>query len=197
MKLHRQFAHASKERLTKLLKDGGCGDKDFLKEVENISDECQFCLKYRKPKPRPVVGFPKSQEFNGCVSMDLKEVAKGKVWLLHLVDEATRYTAAAVINSKKTEIVVEKIIQIWFAYFGAPKKMHSDNGGEFSSEVMRDLHEKFNVETSTTPGEAPYSNGTVERGNTMLYETTMKTKEDVKCSLETALAWAVSAKNSL
>ena len=62
---------------------------------------------------------------------------------------------------------------------------------------MRDLHEKFNVKTSTTQRELLCSNGTVERGNTMLYETTMKTKEYVKCSLETALAWTVSAKNYL
>eukprot|EP00794_Sanderia_malayensis_P006696 gene6696-7457_t len=47
------------------------------------------------------------------------------------------------------------------------------------------------------PGGAPYSNGTVERNNALLYETTMKTKEDAKCSLETALPWAVSAKSSL
>lgn len=196
-KLHRQFAHASKERLLRLLKDGGCTNSDFLAEVEKCCDECSFCLKYRKPKPRPIIGFPKAQEFNGCVSMDLKEVTKGKVWILHLIDEATRYTAAAVIYRKKTVVVVEKILQIWIAYFGAPEKMHSDNGGEFSSEVMRDMHNKFNIETSTTPGEAPYSNGTVERNNALLYETTMKTKEDEKCSLETALAWAVSAKNSL
>ena len=37
----------------------------------------------------------------------------------------------------------------------------------------------------------------MERGNVMLYETMMKTKEDVNCNLETALAWAVCAKNSL
>jgi len=34
VKLHRQFAHASKEKLIKLLKDGGCDDPDFLAEVK-------------------------------------------------------------------------------------------------------------------------------------------------------------------
>eukprot|EP00794_Sanderia_malayensis_P014650 gene14650-16168_t len=72
-----------------------------------------------------------------------KEVNKGKLWILHLVDEATRYTAAAVIDTKRTEVVVEKIFKIWLAYFGTPKKMHSDNGGEFSSHVMREMHEKL------------------------------------------------------
>ena len=40
------------------------------------------------------------------------------------MDEATKYTAAAVIHTKRKSVVVEKIFQIWFAYFGAPKKMH-------------------------------------------------------------------------
>ena len=55
----------------------------------------------------------------------------------------------------------------------------------------------LSTETSTTPGEALYSNGIVERNNAVIYESMMKTKEDVKCSFETALAWAVSAKNAL
>ena len=58
-KLHRQFVHASKERLLQLLRNGGCYDKEFLQEIENCCDSCQFCQKYRKPKPKPIVGFQK------------------------------------------------------------------------------------------------------------------------------------------
>ena len=42
-KLHRQFAHASKERLLQLLRNDGCYNKEFLQEVENCCDSCQFC----------------------------------------------------------------------------------------------------------------------------------------------------------
>ena len=59
------------------------------------------------------------------------------------------------------------------------------------------MNEKFGIETSTTLGESPFSNRKVEIGNAMLYETMMKTMEDAKCSMETALSWAVCAKNSL
>ena len=137
-----------------------------------------FCQKYRHAKPRPVVGLPKGDRFNQVVSMDLKEVVKGKCWILHLVDNCTRYTAAALISTKKKEVVVKKIFQIWLAYFGSPVKFHSDCGGEFENEVLKELAEAFGVEISTTPGEAPFSNGVVERGNTMLYETMKKTQED-------------------
>ena len=197
LKLHRQFAHASKERLLRLLKNGGCTDLEFMKAVEKCCEECQFCQKYRKPKPKPIVGLPKAEKFNEVVSMDLKEVEKGKIWILHLVDSCTRYTATALIKSKRKEVIVKKIFKIWLAYFGAPLKFHSDNGGEFANETFREMNEKMGIETSTTPAESPFSNGVVERNNAMLYETMMKTMEDQNCDMETALAWATCAKNSL
>ena len=42
-KLHRQFAHASKERLIRLLKTGGCNDRDFIQAIEKCCDTCEFC----------------------------------------------------------------------------------------------------------------------------------------------------------
>ena len=196
-KLHRQFAHASKERLLKLLRDGGCEDKEFLAIVKNVCETCTFCHKYKQAKPRPVVGLPKATKFNEVVAMDLKETEKGKEWILHLVDHCTRYTAAALITSKRKDVIVKNLFKIWLAYFGAPRVFHSDCGGEFENETFKEMAEAFNIEISTTPGESPFSNGVVERGNKMLYETMLKTQEDTKCSKETALAWAVSAKNSL
>ena len=197
VKLHRQFAHASKERLTKLLKNAGCEDKELRKQIEVCCDECEFCNMYRQPKPKPIVAMPKASKFNQVVSMDLKELVKGKRWILHIVDEATRYTAASIVDTKRSDVIVKNVMKIWIAYFGRPDKIHSDCGGEFSSEIFRELNDKFGIETSSTPAEAPFNNGVVERGNKVLYESMMKTKDDVKCDDETALAWAVSAKNCL
>ena len=146
---------------------------------------------------RPVVRFPVANEFNQVVCIDLKEVQKGKLWFLHMIDGATRYTAASLISTKKKEAVVEKIFQCWIAYLGAPKRLHSDCGGEFTNNVMIEMSEKLGIETSTTAGEAPFSNGLVERSNKILYESMMKTMQDTKCDMSTALAWAVSAKNCL
>ena len=66
--------------------------------------------------------------------MDLKEYSKN-VWFLHLIDLATRYSAAAVIRSKGKDVIAKKLCQIWIAIFGSPHKFLSDNGGEFSNEV--------------------------------------------------------------
>ena len=73
----------------------------------------------------------------------------------------------------------------------------NDNGGEFESSEFKDMCENFNIKIVTTPAEAPWSNGICERHNHILTETLLKIKEDVNCSWETALAWAINAKNSL
>ena len=186
-KIHRQFAHATKDSLIRLLKNGGCNDKQFFDIIKDVCEKCEFCLKYRKPKPRPVVFFPKGQRFNDVVCLDLKEVVNNKLWMLHLVDCATRYTVACLIDTKRKDLVVTRIFQTWISYFGSPVKIHSDCGGEFCNEVMKEMHEKFGIETSMTPGEAPYTNGIVERNNAVIYESMMKTKEDVSVVLK--LLW--------
>ena len=73
--------------------------------------------------------------------MDLKEVEKGNKWILHLVDLATSYTAAVIIDRKEREIVVDRIFKICLAYFGAPKKFHSNCGGEFANHVFHEMNE--------------------------------------------------------
>ena len=136
LKLHKQFSHATKERLLQLVKASGCSDAEFKKCVEEICDECDICQKYKKPRLRPVVSLPLANRFNQCVSMDLKEFQHNKVWILHLIDAATRYSGGCLICTKKKEEVVSRIFKIWIGYFGCPKKFFSDNGGEFANEVM-------------------------------------------------------------
>ena len=179
------------------MKNSGCKDKEFIKCIEHCCDTCELCSKYRKRPLRPVVSFPMADRFNQVVAMDLKEVEHTKTWILHLIDVATRYTAACLSKTKKKELVVRKIFQIWVAYFGSPIKFHSDNGGEFANSCFQEMCEKLGVEVSTTPSEAPFSNGVVERHNAILYETFKKTMDEANCDEDAALAWAVSSKNAL
>ena len=43
MKLHRQFSHASKEKLRKLLCDGGCENQEFMNAIDQVCDDCEIC----------------------------------------------------------------------------------------------------------------------------------------------------------
>ena len=196
LKLHRQFAHAHKDKLRKLLKNSGCQDQEFYKCIDDCYDKCELCQKYRKPPLRPVVGYPLAQNFNEVVCMDLKQI-EPSLWILHLIDAATRYSSACLVKNKRKETIISSIFQIWIRYFGRPIKFFSDNGGEFANEEFKMMNEQLNIETVVTAAESPFSNGIVERHNRILAEAMMKTLADVKCDKEMALAWAVSAKNAL
>ena len=73
----------------------------------------------------------------------------------------------------------------------------TDYGREFDNENFRDMAQNLNIIVRTTAAESPWSNGLNERHNGILGETVNKTLEDVKCSFDIALHWAVSAKNTL
>ena len=59
------------------------------------------------------------------------------------------------------------------------------------------MNEKLNVLSLTTVGESPFGNGRVERDNLVISRAMKKTIQDVRCSPEVALAWAINEGNSL
>ena len=53
-KLHRQFSHLTSQRLKLLLKDAGIKDQECIELVEDITNRCDICLKYKRTPPRLV-----------------------------------------------------------------------------------------------------------------------------------------------
>ena len=80
---------------------------------------------------------------------------------------------------------------------GSPHKILSDNGGEFNNELFRDLCDLLDAHVLTTSAESPWQNGITECHNAIIGNMMTKVKEESNCSLEIALAWSLSAKNSL
>ena len=195
MKLHRQFGHPSAERLIKMIRNSGCNNSALEKEIICLSEKCEICKKFRKPSPKPVVSLPLAENFNETIAMDLKSY--GKVYFLVIVDVYTKFCAAAVINNKRPETIIENLFSSWITLFGAPKKILTDNGGEFSNSIMIQFAESFNVKLLATAAESPFSNGIVERLNSVLGMSVSKILQDSNCSVKIALAWAVSARNAL
>ena len=73
----------------------------------------------------------------------------------------------------------------------------SDYGGEFNNEEMRALGDKFGIKILTTAAQSPWSNGVCEPLNSTLAGSVNKIMHECKCNLDIALAWVVSARNSL
>ena len=58
--------------------------------------------------------------------------------------------------------IINKLFEMWFAYFGRPERLISDNGGEFCNEMFQEAAEKLGIEITMPPVESPFSNGIVE-----------------------------------
>ena len=195
IKLHRQFAHPSSDKLIKLVKSSSQYNEDLCNQIHSVSKNCTICKEYRKPPPRPIVGLPMATYFGECVAMDLKQL--GGYYLLHLIDLATRLSACSPIRSKQPDVIIKEIFRIWISIYGCPEKFLSDNGGEFSNDHFRELCERFNITVKTTSAESPWSNGVCERHNQTLAEMITRTMNDTNCNIDLAVAWCINAKNSL
>ena len=184
-------------KLQKLVSNSNIKDSEFLQCIKKVCNDCEICQRY-KPQPlKPAVSLPIANKFNQVVCLDLKEFHHNKIWILHMIDATTRYSAARLIKTKRKEEIIRNIFDMWIAYFGKPGRLMSDNGGKFSNDVYREASEKLGIEIIMPPADSPFSNGIVERHNKVLYETMMKTLDDTKCESSVALAWACSAKNAL
>ena len=167
------------------------------KPIIEITNSCDTCIKLKRSPHKPAVGFPLTTEFNETVAVDLHELEKSKTWYLHIIDEFTRFSAGAIIHSKKATVFVKKFIQCWISVFGAPRKLFSDNGGEFINNEVHDMCENFNMEIKTTAAYSPWSNGLLECHYYTLTEMILKIKADRQCDWETPLNWALMAKHCL
>ena len=58
---------------------------------------------------------------------------------------------------------------------------------------IKKLQSYFNIEVLSTASESPWSNGITERHNAIIGNMLERILEENKCSMEVALAWAVSA----
>ena len=84
----------------------GIEDKGLLEAIDDITDSCYTCNRYRKDKSRPVVSsLPMASDFNEMLAMDLKfvTVENHTYTILHMIDVFKRYSSATIIKSKHKE----------------------------------------------------------------------------------------------
>ena len=196
LKLHRQFAHPPKQRMVALLKDAAVWEEKYDDELSEIGQNCEICKVYAKTPPRPVVAMPMAREFNEKLAMDLK-LYNGR-WILHMIDMWSRYTVSVFISRKKPSDVIDAMMKNWVGVFGVMGAIFTDNGGEFSSDEMREIASILNVRVCTTAGMSPFQNGLCERVHAVTDMMLAKLEADNKgVELSTLLSWANMARNSL
>ena len=88
----------------------------------------------------------------------------GHLYILTLVDYATRYPEAVPLKKITTEAVAEALLDIYIRV-GIPEEVLTDQGTQFISECMQEVSRLISIKgLSSTPYD-PICNGLVERWN--------------------------------
>ena len=111
-KLHRQFGHASEQKLKDLLKKANVKDKEIYDLLNKAITECELCIRFQRTPSRPVVSLPMASDWNELISVDLHQLEQS-IWYLHIIDIFTRFSAGAIVRTKDASVVGDKIIKNW------------------------------------------------------------------------------------
>ena len=196
-KLHAQFGHpAQMSKLIDLMKGAKSWNERFRPVLEEVYVECDLCKQFKKTPARPVVALPMASEFNEVVCMDLKKW--NNQWILHMIDMHTRYTQSVFINRKLSTTIIDNVMVHWTGIFGIMKGILTDNGGEFTSDEMREVASILDVDLKTTAAESPWQNGLCERVHQVTDMILLKLQAQYpRIRLTVLLKWANLARNSL
>ena len=122
----------------------------------------------KKPINHPIQadGFMNHVQIDSVDFRSLPCQCKGKphTWLLHVSDHFTKYSWLIPLTGKQSTQVVAELKKLFYM-FGFPKKLHSDNGGEFKNKNMKNLCETHNIKLVHGAPRNPSTQGQVERNN--------------------------------
>ena len=173
MKIHRQYAHRSAEKLYKMLyfaKNKDLPKKLTLNYIKEVLNKCPVCSQSKKVH-QPKFGGLAAKQFNELIAIDLTEMTyrNGKTLLVaHIIDIHSRLSHAEIIPSKEGIHVVDFLMG-WMQRAGrAPKHLFSDRGTEFCNEMLEQFCTTNGTQFHTTQGYHPQSNGIAERRHATL-----------------------------
>ena len=86
-------------------------------------------------------------------------------WLFHYQDHFFKFSILAPCTSKSPQEVAHVIIKDVISVIGAPMLLQSDNGKEFSNEVISNIANMSGMKIIRGRPRHPQSQGSVERAN--------------------------------
>jgi len=93
---------------------------------------------------------------------------RGNQWILVLTDHFTRWSDALALPDATAPVVAQALEERVFCLLGLPEQIHTDQGAQFESDLMRELCHLWGVKKTRTTPYHPQGNGVVERGNRVL-----------------------------
>ena len=154
------------------------------KDVKTYLQSCPECQKVaRRPMKVPLVMMPIIGKPFERMAMDivgpLLKTTSGHQYILVISDYATRFPEAYPLRRCTAVSVADKLTDL-FSRVGVPNEILTDQGTNFTSEVLKELYRILGIKAITTSPYHPQTDGLVERLNQTLKLMLKKTSRSTR-----------------
>ncbi len=169
--LHDDSGHLGVERTAELLKDRFYWPR-MSQHVEQYVKNCGRCIA-RKTLPKkvaPLNHITSSGPFDlVCIDfLSIEPDSRGIGNVLVVTDHFTRYAQAFTCKDQKALTVAKILCDKFFIHYGLPSRIHSDQGRDFESGLIKELLRMLGIRKSRTSPYHPQGDPQPERFNRTL-----------------------------
>ena len=172
---------------------------------EDVKHWCQTCPVYatRKtaiPNNRAPMQTVEAGYLMQVVAVDIAgpfpESEAGNRYILVVGDYFTKWMEAYAIPDQEVKTVATKLVDEFFCRYSLPEQLHSDQGRQFESQLMKEICDLLNIAKTRTTAYHPQCDGLVERFNRTLKHMLSNTLKDHPFNWEQWLRKVCMAYNS-
>jgi transposase InsO family protein len=197
--LHEEMGHLGPERTHALAVTRFFWPRMMEEIRHHITEVCR-CIKAKRPNQKfraPQQELTATAPFE-LVQIDFVHLEKssgGFEYILVIINNFSRFSQAYATKNKSAATAAKHLFQDFILRFGAPAKIHHDQGKEFENKLFHSLEKMYGISRSRTTSYHPEGNGQVERMNRTLLQMLRTLPECLKTKWKDSLNQVIHAYN--
>ena len=138
-------------------------------QVATQLKKCDNCAQYHRgktPRQTPLQPFGDGEPFEE-VALDITgkhpRFSRGNEYIVTITDVYSKWSEAYAVKTHTATVIAKLLVDNFFSRFGMTKRLISDQGPEFESQLFPELCKHIGIEKVRTSPYKPSTNGFVER----------------------------------